>query len=246
MPGQLQPLQDTSQGYLRGIIENQGALSPEASREAAQYSRTVGAQQYGAGESRQLGNLSNEILNRQSAREARYNTALGQYTGTQGAIQGLQSGGLNQLLGVAQGSQNVYSGLTNPILSYLGNLFSNNLQGRIAQAQINQQGNIANDNKTSGLISGALSSIGSVAGAAALSDERVKMKISDTGLKTPEGVPMSTWEYQTRPGVRFLGVTAQDLEKKLPEKVLTDPVSGIKFVTGFPIIQISPMKEEAA
>lgn len=247
LPGQLQPLQDTSQNYLAGILANQGALSPEASRDSAQYSRTVGENQYGMGESRQLGNLSNEILNRQSARENRYNTALQQYTGTQGAIQGLQTGGLNQQTGTAAAAQNVFSGYTNPILSYIGNLFSNNLQARIAQAGINQQGNIANQNKSSGLISSGISSIGSLAGAAALSDERVKTKISDTGLETPEGVPLQTWEYQTKPGVRYLGVMAQELEKRLPEMVLTDPVSGIKMVKEpFIPIEISPPEKRAA
>lgn len=273
----------TARGYLTNVIGSQGRLSPEANRDVSQQTRTL-ADQYGTG--RQLGTLGTELLNRQGAREARYNTALGQYnaatsqigmldqlaqglgtnlaqvrqglgtglaqsrealgTGLAGAIQNLQSGGLNQLLGVAQGSQNVYSGLTNPILSYLGNLFSNNMQGRIAEAQINQQGNIASDNKTAGLIGGALSSIGSIAGAAAMSDERMKQKIRDTGVTTREGVPLKTWEYKTRPGVRFLSPLAQDVERKLPNQVLTDPVSGVKFVVGFPVIQISPPERKAA
>ena len=280
----------TARGYLSGVIGSQGALSPEASRDVAQQTRTL-ANQYGTG--RQLGTLGTELLNRQGAREARYNTALGQYnaatsqigmldqlaqglgtglaqarqglglglaggtqalrssdiaqrTGLAGAIQNLQSGGLNQLGSTAQTSQNVFSGLQNPILGYLGNLFGGNLQARVAQAQINQQGNIASDNKTAGLIGGALSSIGSIAGAAAMSDERMKTKIRDTGLTTKEGVPLKTYEYKTRPGVRFLSPLAQDVEKKLPNQVLTDPVSGVKFVTGFPVIQISPPERQAA
>lgn len=276
-------LNRTARGYLSNVIGSQGALSPEASRDVAQQTRTL-ANQYGAG--RQLGTLGTELLNRQGAREARYNTALGQYnaatgqiaaldqaaqglgvglaqarqglgtglastrealgTGLAGAIQNLQSGGLNQLNTTAANQQNVFSGLTNPILGYLGNLFSNNMQGRIAEAGLNQQGNIASDNKTAGLISGVLSSIGSVAGAAAMSDERVKQKIRDTGVTTKEGVPLKTWEYRTRPGVRFLSPLAQDVEKKLPNQVLTDPVSGVKFVVGFPVIQISPMERKAA
>lgn len=281
----------TARGYLTDVIGSQGALSPEASREAAQYARTVGQGQYGT-ESRQMGNFANEILNRQAAREARYNTALGQYnaatgqisaldqaaqglgtnlaqvrqglglglaqgiqglrssdiaqrTGLAGAIQNLQSGGLNQLNTTAANASNVFAQTTNPILSYLGNLFSNNLQGSIAQAQINQQGNIANDNKTAGLIGGALSSIGSVAGAAAMSDERVKEKIKETGLETEAG-PLKTWEYKTKPGVRYLGHMAQDVEKRLPDRVLTDPLSGIKMVVGLPIIQISPPERKVA
>ena len=296
-------LAKTAKGYLSNVIGSQGALSPEASREAAQYSRNVGQSQYGFGAAPQMGGFANEILNRQAAREARYNTALGQYnaatgqigaldqlaqglgtqlattrqglgtnlaqvrqglglglaggeqalrssdiaqrTGLAGAIQNLQSGGLNQLLGTAQGSQGVFSGLTNPILGYLGNLFSNNMQGRIAQAQINQQGNIASDNKTAGLIGGALSSLGSIAGAAAMSDERVKMKIKDTGLETAAG-PLKTWEYKTKPGVKYLGYLAQDVEKRLPERVITDPVSGTKFVVGLPPIEISPLERRVA
>ena len=281
-------LQRTARGYLSGIIGSQGALSPEASREAAQYSRNVGQSQYGFGAAPQLGGFANEILNRQSAREARYNTALGQYnaatgqigaldqlaqglgtqlattrqglgtnlaqvrqglgtglagaeqalrssdiaqrTGLAGAIQNLQSGGLNQLLGTAQGSQGVFSGLTNPILGYLGNLFSNNMQGRIAQAQINQQGNIAGDNKMAGSVGGVISAIGPILGAVMMSDERVKQGIKKTNLSTPEGVPLKTFTYKTNPKKRFLGVVAQDLEKIIPNTVITDPTSGVKFV----------------
>lgn len=323
LPSQLlqstQPLRDTSHNYLAGILRSQGALSPEASRDVAQQTRQL-ASQYGTG--RQLGTLGTELLNRQSTREARYNTALGQYnaatgqvglldqlaqglgtnlattragllsgaqqlgtnlattrqglgtslaqvrqelggglaqliqgltsqdvatrSGLAGSIQNLQSGGLNQLLGVQSGNVSGFSQLTNPMLSYLSNLFSGNLQSRIAQAQINQQGNIANQNKMGGAAGGAISAIGSIAPLLMMSDERMKTKIKDAGVKTAEGIPLKTWEYKTNPGKRFLSPLAQDVEAKLPERVLTDPVSGVKFITGFPVVEVSPLKRKAA
>jgi len=228
LPGQIMgltsPLQQTAKGYLSGVIGSQGALSPEASRDVAQQTREL-ASQYGTG--RQLGTLGTELLNRQATREARYNTALGQYNaatgqigaldqlaqglgtslagtraglltgagqfgenlaqtrqglgtglagflqqlqqgdinqrlGLAGGIQGLQSGNLNQLLGVGQGSSNIFSQLSNPVLSYLGSLYGGNQAASIAQAGINQQGNIAGSQKTGGLLGGGISAIGSI------------------------------------------------------------------------------------
>lgn len=158
-------------------------------------------------------------------------------------VQGLQSGGLNQLTGVGQSGVSQFSALTNPILGYLGNLFSNNLQGQIAQAGINAQANQAANNKQAGGITGAISAIGPILGAVA-SDERLKTKIRGTGLKTHEGVPLKTWEYKSKPGIRFLSPIAQDVEKKMPDRVLTDPRSGLKSIVGFPVIQVSPPRKE--
>jgi len=214
-------------GYLKGILSSQGKLSPEELRDVSQYSRTQGQSQWGFGDSRQAGNFASEVLNRSGARWQRYKEASGTLS--------------NQLLSSVAG----YTGLTNPILSYLSNLFGGNLQASIAQAQINQQGNIASDNKTAGLVGGALSSIGSIAGAAAMSDERMKTKIEDVGVETIAG-PLKTFEYKTKPGTRYLGHMAQDVEKRLPDLVVTEPLSGVKMVIGLPIIEISgPKKKEA-
>lgn len=84
--------------------------------------------------------------------------------GTSSLVQGLQSGGLNQLLGAEQANVGSFTGLENPILSYLSNLYGSNEQASIAQAQVNQQGNIANSGKTGGAIGGGIQAIGSIAG----------------------------------------------------------------------------------
>jgi hypothetical protein len=167
-------------------------------------------------------------------------------SGLSSGQQTLQSNALNQLVGTAGAGISGFTGLTNPVLGYLGNLFSGNQQAQIAQAQINAQQNQAASAKGAGAASGAGSIISSVLPmiAMAFSDERTKRKIADSGLRTPQGVPISTWEYKTRPGIRFLGATAQDIEKKVPEAVFTDPRSGLKMIdtTQFPIVQISALK----
>ena len=67
------------------------------------------------------------------------------------------------------------------------------------------------------------------------------MKIRATGLKTVEGIPVKSWEYKTRPGVRYISPMAQDIEKVAPEAVYTDPLSTIKLIdiTRFPILKVS-------
>ncbi len=90
----------------------------------------------------------------------------GQKAGLLGQQQALQTGGLNQLLGVGNAGTSQFGGLTNPILGYLGNLFGGNQQASIAQAQINAQQQAAGDSKTSGAIGGGISAIGSIAMAA--------------------------------------------------------------------------------
>ena len=87
----------------------------------------------------------------------------GQNAGLLGQEQGLQTGGLNQLLGSANANTQNFTGLTNPILGYLGNLFGGNQQANIANAQIQQQANQGAGNKQAGLIGGGASILGSVA-----------------------------------------------------------------------------------
>lgn len=79
-----------------------------------------------------------------------------------------------------------------------------------------------------------------------MSDKRLKKNVKDTGVKTPEGIALKTWEYKTKPGVRYMGAMAQDIEKKVPSAVGTEPLSGIKFVdtSRFPITRISAVERE--
>jgi hypothetical protein len=255
-----QPLTSNMQNYLAPILANQGALTPQLTRDAAQYSREQAQGTYGFNAAPQVGGLASEVLNRDAARQARDLMAQQAYQGAAQSVgglqslaqnlgtglaqtqQGLQTGGLNQLLGVQQGNVGTFSALTNPVLNYLSQLFGGNLTARIAQAQVNQQGNIANQNKTSSTIGDVAQVAGSALGAVALSDERLKRKIRDTGVKTAEGIPVKTWEYRTRPGVRYMSPVAQDIEKKAPEAVYTDPLSSIKLIdiARFPIVRVNP------
>ena len=225
------------------IIASGGALTPAGERDVAQATRASFADRGNVTGNQALGA---ELLNRESAQQNRLNTALGQA----GQIQGIETGGLNQLLGVQSGEVGTFSQLNNPILAYLGNLFGGNQQASIAQAQINQQANQANQAKTSDTIGQAISSVGTIAGAAAMSDERIKTKIRDTGVKTKDKIPFKVFEYATRPGVKFLGHTAQDVEKKRPDAVITDPVSGLKMVDfiklGSRMVQLDPYGKAAA
>jgi len=217
-------------GAATGQISNLSQLAQGLGTNLAQTRAGLGSAAQGLG------------LGLQTGLQALRGTNIAQQMGLASGIQGLQSGGLSQLTGTLGAGVNAFSGLTNPMLSYLSNLFGGNLQARIAQAGINQQGNIANENKNAGLIGGLISSLGSVASGIAMSDERLKTKVKDTGLKDESGIALKTFEFKTKPGVRYLGRMAQDVEKKLPDQVLTDPVSGVKAVVGLPMIEVSRRK----
>lgn len=285
---------------LKPVLFSHGKLTPQMERDVAQSTRAIAAAQGNAHTNAALGT---ELLNRDSAREARFNQYLqnalglsssiggltqlrsgltgeqagilgqkagitgqkagitGQQAGITGmqsglfgqeaglttmlpsAIQGLQTGGLNQLLGTEGANVSSFGAVTNPILSYLGNLYQGNLQARIAQAQLDTQASAQNASKSAGAAGGGLSAIGSIIGAIgpalAMSDERLKAKIKKTGI-SKDGVEYHTFEYKTKPGVVFLGPMAQDVQKKSPASVVEDPVSGAKFIdtSRYPVFQL--------
>lgn len=229
------------QNYIAPVIASGGALTPEGERDVSQATRTIEEQ---AGTAHTTGAIGRELLNRDSAKTAR----LGQYLGLAGQTQGLQTGALNQLNQTALSAISGFGATTNPILGYLSNLFTGNQQAQIEQAKIGAYENAQMKSGTSDVLGGVLSAVGKVAGAAAMaSDERLKQKIRDTGVKTAEGVPLKTFEYKTKPGTVFLGVLAKDVERKMPSAVREDPISGIKLVdaTRFPIFQISATRKAA-
>jgi hypothetical protein len=116
-----------------------------------------------------------------------------------------------------------YTGLTSPLLGYASNLFA----GNQAAQQQQQQSNL---NKGAGTISGVESIVGDVLGGVAMSDEKLKEKIKDTGGKGPEGIPIKTFAYKGDPSKqRFIGYVAQDVEKKSPGSVVRMP-GGMKGV----------------
>lgn len=87
----------------------------------------------------------------------------GQKAGLLGQQQALQTGGLNQLLGVGNAAVSQFGGLTNPILSYIQGIFGGNQQAAIQQAAINAQQNASSGAETGGIISSIGSIIGGIA-----------------------------------------------------------------------------------
>lgn len=173
----LGPTSGLSQGYERYIspvIASGGALTPEGLRTSQQQARAAAS---ASGNIHDIGANVNEVLNNEQNREARLNQALsqsqsvlGQQSGAASGVssllgqqQGMQTGGLNQLLGVMNAKVGNFTGLQNPILGYLGNLFSGNQQASIANAQISAQQGAAGDAKMGSSIGGALSAVGSIA-----------------------------------------------------------------------------------
>lgn len=204
------------------ILANGGELSPELARSVTQDTRNAFAAR-----GNNYGNQSAvaEVMNREQFREGRVNTALAETTGVQNSL-------------VSQ-----FSSIVDPVLSYLSTLFQGNLAAQVQAQQANQ-------GKEAGMFGGALSGAASIAGkvlpvvlGAAGSDERLKQKIRETGVKTKQGLPVKTFEYKTRPGVRFAGFMSKDVKKVAPEHVFVEPRSGIEFVSErFAPVQIGAMK----
>lgn len=177
LPG-AQGITDLESAYQKNIaptIASGGALSAEGARDASQLARLNPG-----GSLRDVGAVVREAQGRESAMTQRLNTALGQAGAFRGletgisqgqqsaasGIQGLQTGGLNQLLGVEGGKVGAFSQLQNPILGYLGNLFSGNQSASVAGSQISAQQGAAGDAKMGSSIGGALSAVGSIAAVA--------------------------------------------------------------------------------
>ncbi len=67
--------------------------------------------------------------------------------------------------------------------------------------------------------------VGALGGTAAgflFSDRRLKEDISDTGMKTPGGVPIRNWRYKGSPMMQT-GYIAQEVQKKQPDAVRKGP-----------------------
>jgi len=167
---------------------------------------------------------------------------LSNLSGITGQQSQLNTQGLNNLTGVQGAITQNYV----PLMQLSQTFPLANLQAAIQQAMINAQLNTAASSQTSGFISNLISGLGSIVGGIAMSDKELKTMIKPTKLKTPEGIPIKTFEYKTKPGVRYAGVLAQDVEMTMPERVVTDPVSGLKAVLGFPMMEVSPVKRKKA
>ncbi len=226
--GQLSPQQarDVDQqsraGYAsRGMaMGNQSLASEILSRDSAVQQRMAGAQQLAAGV-QGLNQQQNDFVGRASqifgsTLSDPFQAILGRSSGAGTSSGSGGYGGTGQMIGT--GAQ-----LFNPLNPYAQDVYNSNF---------NQQGsaNIANANNQAASNNAWLTAAATIAGAA-LSDERIKTKIKDTGEKTAEGIPIKEWTYKTDPKKkRYRGVMAQDVEEFDPFAVLTDPRSGLKAV----------------
>lgn len=82
------------------------------------------------------------------------------------------------------------------------------------------------------VMKGAMSVGSSVAAAgASASDERVKQNIERLPMEAAPGVPAARFEYKAKPGQKFLGVIAQDLEAAGYGDHVTEGPDGVKRVS---------------
>lgn len=131
-------------------LQNLWSLSDAEKRNVDQSTLTGGGAGSDYGMANSKGTVASEVLGREDFMLQRA-----------GQLQGLATGGLNQEIGVQGAETGTFSQLMNPILQ----VPMANLQGQIAQAQINQQSQQAGQSKAAGGISAGVSVLGSVAAA---------------------------------------------------------------------------------
>lgn len=224
------------QNRLQSLALNAGNFANSA--QAQQYGQNAnnaqfGLQAQGQGFNQQLqrGQFSNDAQNQlyqQTLGNAGFGNQANQqmYQNQQGATQlnnGLQDSrfnnmntrnntSLNQLLALQGGSQvqqpqfgqSPQSGVAGTDVS--GNAWN---QYNAQQGQQNQ------------FYNGLGSLLGTIGGFA-FSDKRLKEDITDTGMKTPGGVPIKDWRYKGSPMMQR-GYVAQDVMKRQPEAVAKGP-----------------------
>lgn len=118
---------------------------------------------------------------------------------------------LNEVLGLAGQTQ-----IQNPNFQTTPQV---GVQGTDVSGNINQQ--YQNQNAQSNGFWGGLGSLASTAGSLfQYSDKSLKTDIGETGMKTPDGIPVKTFAYKGSP-MMHMGVIAQDVEKKRPDAVRT-------------------------
>jgi hypothetical protein len=126
---------------------------------------------------------------------------------------------MNSLLNGSQMPQPGFMSTQNPQVptTDMAGLINNQYQGNLANWQQGQQ------NRQS--MMGGLFGLGA-AGLMAFSDERLKENIEPLGevpVDTPAGeqdVPVYSYEYKFAPGVKQVGVMAQELRKVRPDAVV--------------------------
>ena len=198
----------------------------------AEFANQAAQGMFGAG-------MQNAALQNQAAQTA-YQQALqsGQFQNQTAAqalaqAQALQQNPINMLNAVRTGQQMQVAqmpqvGVSSP--SALNQVAGPDLLGAAtAQGQYNQNVYNANQAAGSGLFGSLLGAAGTLGGAGIMkfSDIRLKKNIIKLGIHKTLGIGLYTWDYLW--GEKGAGVMAQELEKVMPEAVITMP-NGFKAV----------------
>lgn len=228
----LDPQFEQSEANLRNRLANQGI--------------TQGSEAY----EREMGNLARQ---KQRAYESARNAAIGGGTqaaqgmfgmGLQGGTfanqaaaqqlaqeQALQQNPINMLNAVRTGQQMQTAQMPQVGTSSPGNLSNwsgpDLLSAATAQGQFDQGIYNAKSAANAQLMSSMIQAGGMLGGAAMKSDIRLKTNIVKIGIHKVLGIGLYTWDYIW--GMPGAGVMAQELEKVLPEAVITMP-DGFKAV----------------
>jgi hypothetical protein len=157
--GLLAPLA-SAENYYGNIIQQQGALPQSQVRDVAQ--RTLGS--LPAGSLQNPSAIAAQVLNQQSAQEARLAGATQEAGTLSQQRQALQSGALNQLTGVQESNVRGFANLFSPILQ----VPLANLQARIAEAQAQAQLQQQQSAGKSSALGGGISALGTIGGAVAM------------------------------------------------------------------------------
>lgn len=230
-----------------------GKLSSQESRALDQSTRAAFADR-GTGYGNQA--IGAELLNRDAAVRQRQQQAQQLASGVQGLNQNQNdfvgraaqiygttlSDPFQAILGRSSGAgssgggypQQIGTGATlfDPTNAYASDLYNSNFNAENAH-------NIADANAQNAATSSYISAAASVLGAL-ISDKRVKKNIKKTGEKTKDGDDIYEWSYATDPKKKvYRGPMAQDVEKRDPKLVLTDPISGLKSIKGEAVTDFS-------
>lgn len=116
----------------------------------------------------------------------------------------------------------------------LNNINQSNFANRVS---VNNAQNAADASATNANISTAITVASLIASIAFASDEKLKKNIKKVGT-SPSGIPIKTFQFKGGTQ-KYLGATAQDVEKVAPEAVISD--KGIKKVR-YGLIDVPFMK----
>lgn len=190
-------------------MQNQAGLGLAAQRAAAMTGTRQQAQQLGYARRLDVAGLGRGLP---GASTAAYGGATGAGTAAGNMY---MAPGDQYMRGMGQGAQTIGTGLGQQISGY-GTLV--NAQQSGFNAGLNAQAEVT----------GALVGAGGAA-ATRFSDRRIKKNIHFVGTHGPTGLPLYEFEYRFLPGARYIGVMADDVEKRYPDAVV-ETKYGIKAV----------------